>query len=169
MAPKLSSRKYNANNLIPMFRRAAKLCVDMRTAGFTDNGGAIHSAERILNLLGLYLNYPDISHINNLRKYERAEFSREALDAYNRGEKVLIEHVAPVRAFTRKGIELCEEGATDAKLKKYVRDNYRLVLLTPDETQRLNKLNRSSMDKDRLSKAGILLASPRSGRGSRRP
>jgi len=59
----------------------------MRAAGFTDNGGAIHSAERILNILGLCLVYPDLSHINNLRKYAKAEFSVKALAAYDRGER----------------------------------------------------------------------------------
>src|SRR4051812_12124741 len=89
-------RKYHSGNLIPMFRLAAKLCKEMRAVGFTDNGGAIHSAERILNILGLCLVYPDLSHINNLRKYGKAEFSIKARAAYNRGEKVLIEHVSPV-------------------------------------------------------------------------
>jgi hypothetical protein len=32
-------RKYGPDNLIPMFCLAAKLCKDMRAAGFTDNGG----------------------------------------------------------------------------------------------------------------------------------
>jgi hypothetical protein len=33
-----------------MFRKAAALRNEMIAAGFTDNGGAIHSAERILNI-----------------------------------------------------------------------------------------------------------------------
>ena len=69
------TRKYHTGNLIPMFKLAAKLRNEMQTAGFTDNGGAIHSAERILNLLGLCLSYPNLTHINNLRKYPGAEFS----------------------------------------------------------------------------------------------
>jgi len=68
MVAKPRSRKYHSGNLIPMFRLAATLRKQMLDAGFTDNGGAIHSAERILNILGLCLNYPDLSHINNLRK-----------------------------------------------------------------------------------------------------
>src|SRR5258708_35773645 len=104
--PKSSRRrKYQPDLLIAMFRKAAVLRNEMRAAGFTDNGGAIHSAERILNILGLCLVYPDLSHINNLRKYGKAEFSVKARAAYDRGEKVLIEHVSPVRDFTRRAIE----------------------------------------------------------------
>jgi hypothetical protein len=77
-----------------MFRLAAKLGKEMRAAGFTDNGGAIHSAERILNILGLCLVYPDLSHINNLRKYGKAEFSVKARAAYDRG---LLEQNRPFR------------------------------------------------------------------------
>jgi hypothetical protein len=47
----MATRKYDAANLIPMFRLAARLRNEMKNAGFTDNGGAIHSAERILNIL----------------------------------------------------------------------------------------------------------------------
>lgn len=50
-----------------MFRLAAELRRRMLDAGFSDNGGAIHSAERILNILGQRLCYPGLSHINNLR------------------------------------------------------------------------------------------------------
>src|SRR5687767_8148678 len=71
--------KYHAGNLIPMFRKAAALRNDMLAAGFTDNGGAIHSAERILNMLGPCLNYAGVGHVNNVRHYEKAIFSIEAL------------------------------------------------------------------------------------------
>src|SRR5258707_8095535 len=109
--------KYHSGNLMPMFRRAAKLRNEMREAGFTDNGGAIHSAERILNLLGLRLNYPELSHGNNLRVYPGAEFSIKALAAHKAGTKVLIEHVSPIRDFTRKAIEKIDGGATDQQLE----------------------------------------------------
>jgi len=46
----VGNRKYYSGNLIPMFRKAAALRNEMIAAGFTDNGGAIHSAERILNI-----------------------------------------------------------------------------------------------------------------------
>lgn len=148
--------KYESGNLIPMFRKAAKLRNEMQE-GFTDNGGAIHSAERILNLLGLHLKYSGMSHINNLRKSKGAEFSIEALAAHNAGKPVVIEHVSPIRDFTRKAIDM-EHDATDEQLEEFVKTNYQLVLLTPDEALRLNKQNRSKMTPDRLLSAGIKLA-----------
>jgi hypothetical protein len=139
-----------------MFRKAAKLRNEMLQSGFTDNGGAIHSAERILDLLGLHLKYPGLDHINNLRNWKGAEFSIEALSAHNAGKPVRIEHVSPIREFTREAIEL-EQHATDEQLEDFVKAKYQLVLLTPDETLRLNKKNRSKMTPDRLSSAGIAL------------
>jgi hypothetical protein len=141
-----------------MFRKAALLRNEMLAEGFTDNGGAIHSAERILNILGLHLNYPGLSHINNLRHYERAEFSAEAWDAHRAGEKVMIEHVSPIRHFTREAIAVLDHGASDEELVRFVRTKYKLVLLTAEETLRLNKQNRSTMSEDRLHRAGIKLA-----------
>jgi hypothetical protein len=144
--------KYVSGNLIPMFRKAAKFRNEMVNAGFTDNGGAIHSAARILDLLGLHLNYPSLDHINNLRGWKGAEFSVQALAAHNAGKPVRIEHVSPLRDFTREAIKI-ERQATDGQLEEFVKARYRLVLLTPDETLQLNKKNRSKMSPDRL--AGI--------------
>ncbi len=151
----MKQRKYHPGNLIPMFRLAATLCKRMRAAGFTENGGAIHSAERILNILGLCLVYPDLSHINNLRKYEKAEFSIKAREAYARGDKVLIERVSPVRDLTRRAIDKIDE-LDDYGLAKFVKRHFRLVLLTPQETAILNGENRSKMSHQRL--AGIRFA-----------
>ena len=92
----------------------------MLEAGFTDNGGAIHSAERILDILGQRLKYPRLSHVNNLREYPDAEFSVTALAAHERGEQVFIEHVSPTRDFTRQAIRLLDEGASDDELTDYV-------------------------------------------------
>ena len=138
-----------------MFRKAASLRNEMIDSGFTDNGGAIHSAERILDILGLHLNYPGLSHINNLRNYPGAEFSFAALEAHERGEKVLIEHVSPHRDFTRSAIAELSKDSSDEEIIAYVKRNYRLVLLTPEETKRLNKMNRSRMTAKRLGEAGI--------------
>lgn len=149
--------KYDPTKLIAMFRLAAKLRAQMLNAGFTDNGGAIHSAERILNILGLRLCYPGLSHINNLRNYPNAEFSAKARTAHERGEKVLIEHVSPHRALTRLAIEKINAGASDATFTKFVKKNFQLALLTKEETDHLNKLNRSRLDPDRLRSAGIKL------------
>src|SRR3569832_1674010 len=95
-------RKYHPDALLTMLRKAASLRNDMLAEGFTDNGGAIHSAERILNLLGLALVYPTLSHQNNVRHLPDAEFSLAARAAHDRGERVFIEHVAPIRALTRE-------------------------------------------------------------------
>lgn len=131
----------------------------MLAGGFTDNGGAIHSAERILNILGVGLCYPDISHINNLRKLPDAPFSEGALAAHRSGQKVLIEHVKPLRALTRLAIERLEAGLTDAEFLQFVQSHFELALLTAEETQRINKLNRSQIAEGRLDSAGIRLVS----------
>lgn len=150
--------KYEPANLMKMFRLATELRRKMLEAGFTDNGGAIHSAERILNILGLRLCYPGLSHINNLRRHPNAPFSAEALVAHKAGEKVLIEHVSPHRALTRLAIEKIEAGASDDDFTTFVKANFQLALLTHGETMRLNKLNRSKIVPDRLKSAGIRLA-----------
>jgi hypothetical protein len=150
--------KYNPENLISMFRLAAELRERMVEAGFTDNGGAIHSAERILHLLGLRVCFPGLSHINNLRKHPNAPFSKAAQLAYQAGAKVLIEHVNPHRALTRLAIETIESGVDDAGFVEFVRENYQLALLTEEETTRLNKKNRTKMEQNRLASVGITLA-----------
>jgi hypothetical protein len=151
--------KYEPVKLIAMFRLAATFRRQMQDAGFTDNGGAIHSAERILNILGLRLCYPGLAHINNLRRYPNALFSPEALVAHTAGEKVLIEHVNPLRALTRLAIEKIEADVTNEEFTDFMKAHFKLALLTPAETLRLNKLNRSKMDPNRLKSGGISLAS----------
>ena len=155
---KVRRRKYQPDLLIAMFRRAAALRNEMIEAGFTDNGGAIHSAERILNILGLCLNYPELAHINNLRHSKEAEFSVEALKLYRSGDKVLIEHVSPIRHLTRMAIDKLNQKVSDAQFKAFVKRHYKLVLLSPTETQRLNRQNRSVISRNRISDAGIQLA-----------
>jgi hypothetical protein len=118
-----------------MFLKAAAFRNDLVALGFTDNGGAIHSAERILNILGQHLKYPELRHTNNYKKYHTAEFSVAALKAHKRGEEVLIEHVSPIRDFTRKAIKILDNVTNDniqiEKLKDFIKKHYRLVLLTP--------------------------------------
>jgi hypothetical protein len=138
-----------------MFRLAAALRKQMLEVGFTDNGGAIHSAERILNILGLRLCYPGLNHINNLRNHPNALFSPQALASHRAGQKVLIEHVSPHRALTRLAIEQVEDGASDEAFSSFVKTHFKLALLTPAETIRLNKINRSKIASDRLQLAGI--------------
>lgn len=150
-------KKYEPLKLVEMFRLAAELRARMLAGGFTDNGGAIHSAERILNILGLRLCYPDLSHINNLRQLLQAPFSEDALLAHQSGERVLIEHVNPHRALTRAAIAKIESGSSDAEFLDFVSNHFQLALLTEAETTRLNKLNRSKIVSDRLASAGIRL------------
>jgi hypothetical protein len=145
-----------------MFIKAAALRDEMCSAGFTDNGGAIHSAERILDILGLHLNYSALAHRNGLKKLQTAECSEAAFAARTRGEKVQIEHVSPLRELTRQAIETIkglDDEAAHARLVEFVKRHYRLVLLTPDEMLSLNKLNRSRMCSERLELAGIKLRS----------
>lgn len=165
MPPPLTrSRKYDPLKLVEMFRLAAELRARMLAGGFTDNGGAIHSAERILNILGLRLCYPALSHINKLRELPNAPFSEDAFAAHQSGQKVLIEHVNPHRALTRLAIAQIEAGLSDSKFIDFVRSHFQLALLTESETLRLNKLNRSKIATDRLASAGIRLI-PRSEAG----
>lgn len=153
------SDKYSIKKLIPMFRHAAKFRNELVKNGFTDNAGAIHSAERILNILGKRLNYPNLGHPNKYKNYRPAEFSLAAWKAYQREEKVQIEHVSPIRDFTRKAIKRIGSISNDSEFTRvlisYVKKHYRLVLLTPDETTRLNRMNRSKMVAGRLKKANI--------------
>ncbi|OGN32793.1 MAG: hypothetical protein A3A29_01800 [Candidatus Ryanbacteria bacterium RIFCSPLOWO2_01_FULL_47_79] len=154
--------KYSYKNLLPMFRKAAALRNEMLDVGFTDNGGAIHSAERILDILGMRLKYPGLSHVNNLKNYSKAEFSPAAYKIHRRGRKVLIEHVSPRRALTRVAIKKVKDHATDKELLAFLKRNYRLVLLTTHETALLNKQNRIRIDRNRLKKARIRIMRYRS-------
>ena len=154
-------KKYEPLKLVEMFRLAAELRARMLTGGFTDNGGAIHSAERILNILGLRLCYPELSHINNLRSLPQAPFSEEAHLAHQAGQRVLIEHVSPHRALTRMAITKIESKVSDSDFLEFVRSHFQLALLTEAETIRLNALNRSRFDPDRLASAGIRLVARR--------
>jgi hypothetical protein len=66
---------------------------------------------------------------NNLRKYQNAEFSIEAWKLHQSGEKVLIEHVSPLRDLTRKAIDKVNKQISDQAFKTFVKRNYKLVLL----------------------------------------
>lgn len=147
--------KYVPETLVPMFRKAAAVRNEMVASGFTDNGGAIHSAQRILDILGQRLNYPQLTHINNLRDHPDAEFSVAAMAAHDRDERIFIEHVSPLRDLTRHAIAVLDQGATDQELVDFVRLHYRLAVLTEAETRHLNRSNRSRMTADRLGDAGI--------------
>lgn len=147
--------KYIPSTLLPALRLFIKARNRAIKSGFTDNGGAIHSVERILDILCQRVQYPNLRHINNLKTDPDAECSVGAHKARRHGEKVLIEHVMPQREFARAVIKLVENGATDDQLLAYIRLHYRLVLLTQEETTALNRSNRSRITPDRLGDAGI--------------
>lgn len=150
-------RKYHHGNLFPALRLFIEARNKALENGFTDNGGAIHSVERILDILSLHLRYPHLTHINNLKKDPKAEISEAAFEARIRGEPLYIEHVLPQRAYAQKVITLVNAGATDDELTAFINAKYRLVLLTRDETERINRLNRSRITDDRIADAGIHL------------
>ena len=159
--------KYDPDVLIKMFRLAAALRNKMLAAGFTDNGGAIHSAERVLDILGQRLNYPGLKHINSLKHHKNAEFSDAAWELHQTKRDVLVEHVSPKRHLTQMAIAKIET-ATDAQFREFVKRYYKTVLLSPEETSRLNRLNRSRVCTNRLKEAGIEVT-VRVGEGRNRP
>lgn len=149
--------KYFPSNLLP----ALRLFVEARNraveAGFTDNGGAIHSVERILDILSQRVCYPGLSHIANLRAWPGAEFSTAAYEVRDQREKLYIEHVLPQRAYAREVILLIGNGATDQEIIAHIRARYRLVILTREEARRLDRVNRSLIADGRLESAGIIM------------
>jgi hypothetical protein len=152
--------KYTPKSLLPALRLFARARNEAVAAGFTDNGGAIHSVERIVDILGCRICYPHLSHINSIKRDPRAEISEAAAVARRAGGKVDIEHVMPQRAFALAIIAEIDRGATDEELVAFVRGAYRLVLLTPEETKRLNLMNRSRLTPDRIAEAGFRLVQP---------
>jgi hypothetical protein len=150
-------RKYNTANLLPALRLFIHARNKALEGGFTDNGGAIHSVERILDILSIHVCYPHLTHINNLKTDATAEISVAAHRARKRGEPLLIEHVMPQRAYARQVMNLIDDGATDDEVLRHIKENYRLVLLTKNETSKINRLNRSQITRDRIGDAGIQL------------
>ncbi len=158
------ARKYHTGNLLPALRLFIAARDKALEAGFTDNGGAIHSVERILDILSVHVRYPHLSHGNKLKVDPAAEISVQAHKARERGETLRIEHVLPQRAYARKVIDLVvSDGATDEEVLRFIKENYRLVLLTEEETTKINQQNRSSITEDRIADAGIGLHSPDPG------
>ena len=117
---------YTARILIPMFRKAAALRNEMCAVGFTDDGGAINCAERILDILGLRLNYPGLAHISDLNNYAGTEFSAAALKSHKGGKRVTRPHVSSIRELTRAAIKIVTSGATGDELVTFIKENYRL-------------------------------------------
>jgi hypothetical protein len=158
MQPETTSHgKYQVGNLIPALRLFVEARNKALKLGFTDNGGAIHSVERILDILSQRIVYPTLRHINDYKADPNAEISVEAQRARQRRDPIFIEHVRPQRAYAREVITLIGEGCTDDELVDFIRARYRLVLLSREETRRINSLNRSRITDDRIADAGIEL------------
>ncbi|CRY84126.1 hypothetical protein [Yersinia intermedia] len=149
--------KYTEENLLPALRLFIKVRHEAIALGLTDNGGAIHSVERILDLLSQRIKYPGLNHLNNIKKDMLAERSIGAREALQRGEKVFIEHVKPRRAFAVAVIDIIDKGATDTEIVEYIRNNFQLVLLNREESRSLDRHNRTRISPDRLAEAGITL------------
>ena len=150
--------KYTPEILLPALRLFIKARNLANDVGVADNGGAIHSVERILDVLSVRLKY-GLSHVNQLKVAANAECSTGAHLARQRGEKVFIEHVLPQRAFARTIISLIDNGASDADVIDYIQSHYPLVLLSTQETTQLNRQNRSLISPHRLEDAGIVIQS----------
>lgn len=148
-------RKYTPQNLLPALRLFADARNAAVKAGFTDNGGAIHSVERILDILSMSIKYPHLSHINKLKADPTAEISKAARIARALNQQVYVEHVLPQRAYAQKIIELISSGSTDDQITEFIKDNYRLVVLSKEETTRINRINRSRITPDRIADADI--------------
>ena len=122
---------------------------------FTDNGGAIHSSERILDILSQRIKYPELRHSNSYKNNSFALFSVAALKDFRNGKPVFLEHVAPIREYMREVIARIGRGDTDQQIVRFIKRTYLLVLLSKEETVRLNKSNRSKIVRNRLLSAGI--------------
>src|SRR5690554_2514428 len=72
---KYMAKKYHSKNLMPALRLFVEARNKAVESGFTDNGGAIHSVERILDILSMHICYPHLSHINSLKSDPAAEIS----------------------------------------------------------------------------------------------
>ena len=165
------------NDLLPGLRafikaRAQWLVVYPRA----DNAGAIHSVERIVDLLGRRLRYPKVGGLAGVKAGKGGkcpwvafdvEMSQAAHKTWHKDQggkqpDLRIEHVNPKRAFTEAVIGEVAKGATDEAVLRYIREHYRLVILTKDQMSALNKLNRSMMtlDRDRIEEAGIEIYCP---------
>ncbi len=148
--PRVSQKKHS-ENLLPALRLFIEARNKAIELGFTDNGGAIRSVERILDIPSLHLRYPNPSHINNLKTDPGAEIGKAAYAARMVGEPVFIEHVLPQTAYAQKTIEIVNSGGGDDDVMTFIKVNYRLVLLTRDETTAINRINRSKISEDRIA------------------
>lgn len=153
-----TNSKYQAETMLPALRHFVEARnFAVREGLLTDNGGAIHSIERILDIMSLRVCYPHVSHYNSLKKCPNAHRSVEAENARRAGESVEIEHLLPKRAYSQLICGMIADGASDEEILTYIKTHFRLVLLTQAERKALDKVNRSKLDPERLQNAGIAM------------
>ena len=145
--------------LIDALRSFDKWRQRVSSKGLNDNLGAIHSAERIAEMLSLKIAYPRLTHINNLRHHkEFAWFSKKAKAAHKKESAVEIEHVYPKRAYTMALLRKLSKTEDIVKIEQWIKKNFKLVLLTPTERANLDRINRTSKRvKANFETAGIIL------------
>lgn len=151
----LNISKDDLFNSMRLFAEARKVALQ---SGFTDNAGAIHSIERILEILCRKIVFPSVAHPNGLKRHERVEISIAAhaeREAGNLGA-IQIEHVMPQRAFAREVLSRLERFS-DSEIEDYISTTYRIVILTKKERRQCDRLNRTRMTPDRIAEAGIEL------------
>lgn len=143
--------------LIARFIAALPLAVRYRTElqeiGLGDASGAITSLEYLVEQIGRRLVYPDLLRMHtHVRTAKHVMWSKAARRAHADGEPTHVEHVAPRRALARKVAELVEARGVKAAVR-FIARNYRIAVLTKEETLLLNRRNKDQIERDRL--AGI--------------
>jgi hypothetical protein len=143
--------------MLAALRPLVKARSEANALGLTDNHGAIHSIERVLNILRLRLVHPNIDHVRNIKHDPNVEGTAEAFAARERGERVDIEHVYPRREVAVAVCDLITRGASDRQLRNYIVRTSHVVLLTPTQRIAVDAVpgNRSRYTEERLKAAGI--------------
>lgn len=152
--------KYTPEILLPALRLFVEARRKALIAGFTDNGGAIHSIERIVDILAQRVRYPAIRHIQAIKGSNYCRYSQRAAELRNERSQLYIEHVQPQRAFAQRICALIEEAAPDDDVIAFIKTNYELVVLTKEEARALDKINRTKISEDRLQCAGLIMVEP---------
>lgn len=133
----------------------------------SDNWGAIYSCNRIATIMADFLCYDGMSTLSKPYKmHPSAQMSAAAfahrerglaqgLDASEITAGLKVEHVLPQREMTLRLGAMIDEGKTDTEILGWLKTNYRLVVLTNEETTELNRRNRSRICPNRMD--GIVM------------
>lgn len=139
-------------------RAAAAGRKTMNQMGLSDNRGAIHPMERILNIARANLVH-GIAHQSYIKHDMNIEGTVEAFAARKLGKRVDIEHMYPRRESAIAVCRMVEDGASNDALIDYVIQTGRAILLTPEQRAAVDAVpgNRSVYSADRLMKAGLTI------------